>query len=74
MKKLFALFLVAGSIAMFSCGEKKAEGGNTDTTKMSTEAVEQTPAESTEATAGSDTTKKDTSSAQPTEEKAAEKK
>ena len=60
MKKLFALLMVAGSIAMYSCGggEKKEEG-TTDTvateTQMESQDTVSTVADTTTAPAG-DTT------------------
>jgi len=36
MKKLFALFLVAGSLTMVSCGGAKKDEHAADTTKMET--------------------------------------
>jgi hypothetical protein len=38
MKKLFALLMVAGSIAMYSCGGEKKEESTVDTTAVETPA------------------------------------
>ena len=37
MKKLFALLMVAGSIAMYSCGGEKKEEATTDSTATETQ-------------------------------------
>ena len=50
MKKLFALLMVAGSIAMYSCGGEKKEESTVDTT-----AVEAAPAVEEAAPATPDT-------------------
>lgn len=54
MKKLFALLMVAGSIAMYSCGggEKKDEG-TTDSSAAATETQMEAPVDSAAAPADS---------------------
>lgn len=49
MKKLFALFLVAGVLVVASCGSKKSgeEGENTGTTEMPTTNENMTSGDST---------------------------
>jgi hypothetical protein len=60
MKKLFALLMVAGTFAMYSCGGGHKEEGAADSTATSAEA---TPMDT--ATATMDTTAVDTSAAAP---------